>query len=113
MLFPKLRDVTLALLALVDLEVDYRTESAAPSRRRRSRHVSSVAAGSVVGLVGEVRLRQDHARRAPSSACMPRNARVIAGEMLVFDGRDLAALTEAERRDVLLARDRIRAADAR
>ncbi|TMI78282.1 MAG: ABC transporter ATP-binding protein [Bacillati bacterium ANGP1] len=82
----------MALLALEDLRVEYRTA------RGTSGAVDGVTLevreGEVLGLVGESGCGKTTLGRAIIRV-LPRNAR-IAGGKIVFDGVDLAALPEAE-----------------
>ena len=82
----------MAILALEDLRVEYRTA------RGTSAAVDGVTLevreGEVLGLVGESGCGKTTLGRAIIRV-LPRNAR-IAGGRIVFDGVDLAALPEAE-----------------
>ena len=82
----------MALLALHDLRVEYRTS------RGTSGAVDGVTLevreGEVLGLVGESGCGKTTLGRAIIRV-LPRNARIAAGR-IVFDGVDLAALPDAE-----------------
>jgi peptide/nickel transport system ATP-binding protein len=84
------------LLAIQDLTVEYRLQ-----RGRTRRAVEGVALdvrpGEILGLVGESGCGKTTLGRAIIRV-LPRNAR-IAGGRLLFEGKDLAALGEAEMRD--------------
>ncbi len=85
------------MLALRDLKVEYTAGGATFAAVDRG--TLEVARGQVVGLVGESGCGKTTLARAIIGV-MARNARVVGGEML-FERRDLAPLSEAQKRDVL------------
>ena len=84
----------MSLLSVEDFSVHYRTRSGPV--RAVDGAVLSVPAGSITGLVGESGCGKSTLARAIMGV-LPEAARV-AGGRLMFEGRDLVALPERERR---------------
>jgi peptide/nickel transport system ATP-binding protein len=85
------------VLALQDLKVEYAASGGTVAAVDRG--TFEVARAQVVGLVGESGCGKTTLARAIIGV-MARNARIVAGEMR-FEGRDLAPLSESQKRDVL------------
>ncbi|TMI83584.1 MAG: ABC transporter ATP-binding protein, partial [Bacillati bacterium ANGP1] len=82
----------MALLAIEDLRVEYRT--ARGSSYAVDGVTLDVARGEILGLVGESGCGKTTLGRAIIRV-LPRNARIASGR-IAFDGADLAALEESE-----------------
>ena len=85
------------ILALKDLKIEYAASGGTVAAVDRG--TLEVSTGQVVGLVGESGCGKTTLARAIIGV-MSRNARIVGGE-LVFEGRDLAPLSESQKRDVL------------
>ena len=86
----------MSLLSVENLQVHYRT-GAGPVRAVDGA-TFAVAAGSILGLVGESGCGKSTLGRAIMGV-LPDAGR-IAGGSVVFEGHDLVALTEAQRREI-------------
>lgn len=88
------------LLSVRHLAIDYTARDGAVHAVSRGHF--DVPAGQIVGLVGESGCGKTTLARAPTGV-MARNAKIMAGELL-FEGRDLVTMSEAERKALLWRR---------